>query len=330
MPQSANVKAFFALAIVAVAWATSSGVPAQTAQRTLHLGILSSGILENRSTLDAALVQGLRDQGYVEGKNLLIERRYSSSKLADNAKELAGMRLDAVITTCTPSTRMMKENTASTPIVMVAVSDPVRQGVIASLAKPGQNVTGTSSQAEDLLPKRLELVAAVLPKTTRIAVLVNGNNPVHALGWQKLEATARGMNIELLKLELRNSNDLGAAFEAAAGSQAAVLFVMPDDPMMFNLRPQIVEFAAKYRMADFYWAREFVESGGLMSYGESLRGSYRASASYIDKIKKGANPGDLPVEQPTRFELVINAKTAKALGLAIPQPLLLRADEVIQ
>jgi putative ABC transport system substrate-binding protein len=305
-------------------------VQAQTGEKNLRVGILSSGVLENRSPLDAAFVQGLHEQGYIEGRNLVIERRYSSSKLADNAKELAAMKLDAVVTTCTPSTRMMKEASGSTPIVMIAVSDPVRQGVIASLAKPGQNVTGTSSQAEDLLPKRLEQVAAVLPKAGRIAVLVNGTNPVHALGWQKLEAAARDMNIELLKLELRKSDDLGAALEVASRSQSAALFVMPDDPMMFNLRPQIVELAAKYRIPDFYWAREFVESGGLMSYGESLRGSYRASASYVDKIKKGAHPGDLPVEQPTRFELVINAKTAKELGIVVPQSLLLRADEVIQ
>lgn len=318
------------LALSAAAVLSTGAADAQTGDKTLRVGILSSGVLENRSPLDTAFVQGLREQGYVEGKNLVIERRYSSARLADNAKELAAMHLDAVVTTCTPSTRMMKEASGSTPIVMIAVSDPVRQGVIASLAKPGQNVTGTSSQAEDLLPKRLEQVAAVLPKSTRIAVLVNGNNPVHTLGWQKLEAAAREVNMELLKLELRKSDDLGGAFESAARSQASALFVMPDDPMMFNLRPQIVELAAKYRLPDFYWAREFVESGGLMSYGESLRGSYRSSASYVEKIKKGAYPGDLPVEQPTRFELVVNAKTAKALGIVVPQSLLLRADEVIQ
>jgi putative ABC transport system substrate-binding protein len=319
---------WLALSAATIFW--TDAADAQTADKTLRVGILSSGVLENRSPLDIAFVQGLREQGYVEGRNLVIERRYSSARLTDNAKELAAMHLDAVVTTCTPSTRMMKEASGSTPIVMIAVSDPVRQGVIASLAKPGQNVTGTSSQAEDLLPKRLEQVAAVLPKSTRIAVLVNGNNPVHALGWQKLEAAARDVNMELLKLELRKSDDLGGAFETAARSQASALFVMPDDPMMFNLRPQIVELAAKYRLPDFYWAREFVESGGLMSYGESLRGSYRASASYVEKIKKGAYPGDLPVEQPTRFELVVNAKTAKALGIVVPQSLLLRADEVIQ
>jgi putative tryptophan/tyrosine transport system substrate-binding protein len=325
-----TVKALLAFAVIPLAWAVLPAAFAQTADKSLRIGILSSGILENRSSLDQEFVQGLRDQGYVEGRNLTIERRYSSSKLKDNANELAGMKLDAILTTCTPSTRIMKEATSSTPIVMVAVSDPVRQGIIASLAKPGQNVTGTSSQAEDLLAKRLELLSALVPKSTTIAVLANANNPVHALGWQRLQSSAQEMNRSLLKVELKTSDELPAAIDAAVRAQAGALFVMPDDPMMFNLRPRIVELAAKYRMPDFYWASQFVESGGLMSYGESLGGSYRAASAYMDKIKKGANPADLPVEQPTRFELVVNLKTAKALGLTVPQALLMRADSVVQ
>jgi putative ABC transport system substrate-binding protein len=325
----ATANAWLAFAVVLLLSALPPAALAQT-DKTLHIGILSSGVLENRSPLDQAFVQGLGDQGYLEGKNLIIERRYSSSKLKDNANELAGMKLDAILTTCTPSTRIMKEATSSTPIVMVAVSDPVRQGIIASLANPGQNVTGTSSQAEDLLAKRLELLAPLLPKSTTIAVLMNANNPVHALGWQRLESTAREMNLNLLKVELTKADDLPAAIDAAVRARAGALFVMPDDPLMFNLRPQIVELAAKNRMPDFYWASQFVESGGLMSYGENLGSSYRATAAYMDKIKKGANPANLPVEQPTRFELVINMKTAKALGLTVPQSLLMRADDVIQ
>jgi putative tryptophan/tyrosine transport system substrate-binding protein len=237
---------------------------AQTGEKTLHVGILSSGILETRSSLDQAFVEGLREQGYFEGKNLIIERRYSSNKLQDNASELAGMKLDAILTTCTPSTRMMKEATSSTPIVMVAVSDPVHQGIIASLARPGRNVTGTASQAEDLLPKRLEMLAALVPKATTIAMLANASNPVHALGWAQLENAAKEMNLTLLKVELKKSDELSAAIDAAARAKARALFVLPDDPMMFNLRPQIVELAPKYQMPDFYWASQFVESGGLM------------------------------------------------------------------
>jgi putative ABC transport system substrate-binding protein len=224
----------------------------------------------------------------------------------------------------------MKQATASTPIVMVAVSDPVRQGVVASLARPGGNVTGTSSQAEDLLAKRLEQVSLLVPKITTIAVLANANNPVHALGWQRLETAAQKMNLKLVKVELAKDDDLPAAVKAAVTAHAGALFVMPDDPMMYNLRPQIVALAHQNRLSDFYWTREYVESGGLMSYGENLRASYHAGAEYIDKIKKGSNPGELPVQQPTKFELIINLETAKTLGLTIPQSLLLRADEVIQ
>jgi putative ABC transport system substrate-binding protein len=310
--------------------AMPAGAAAQSSGGTLRVGILSSGILENRDPLDRALVQGLRDQGYIEGKNLIIERRYSSSKLKDNAAELAGMKLDAIVTTCTPSTRMMKEATASTPIVMAAVSDPVQQGIILSLARPGTNVTGTSSQAEDLLAKRLELLSVLVPKSTTIAVLVNANNPVHALGWQRLETAARELNLKLVKAEVKTGNELPAAIDAAAQAHAEALFVMPDDPLMFNGRPMIVESAARNRMPDFYWASEFVQSGGLMSYGESLRGSYKNAASYMSRIKKGANPAEMPVSQPTSFELVINLRTAKALGLTVPPALLVRADDVIQ
>jgi putative ABC transport system substrate-binding protein len=224
----------------------------------------------------------------------------------------------------------MKEATSSTPIVMAAVSDPVQQGIIASLAKPGQNVTGTSSQAEDLLAKRLELVGSLLPNGTTIAVFANARNPVHALGWQRLEAAAQPTSFKLVKVEISRLDDLPTAMDTAMRAHAGALFVLPDDPLMLNIREQLVEIAAKNRIPDFYWAREFVESGGLMSYGENLRRTYIAAAAYMDKIKKGASPATLPVEQPTRFEVVINTKTAKALGLTIPQSLLLRADEVIQ
>ena len=330
LTQCADARLLLASAAATLMCVISPAALTQTAEKTLHVGILSSGVLENRSPLDAAFVQGLREQGYIEGQNLIIERRYSSGRLRDNAAELASMKLDAIMTTCTPSTRLMKAATASTPIVMAAVSDPVQQGLIVSLARPGENVTGTSSEAEDLLAKRLEQLTSLVPKSRVIAVLLNAGNPVHALGWQKLEVAAQKMNVSLLKVELQGSDDLAPAIDTAAGAQAGALFIMPDDPMLFNLRPQIVQLASKSGLPDFYWAREFIESGGLMSYGESLRASYHATAAYIDKIKKGANPGELPVAQPTRFELVINLKTAKALGLTIPPLLLLRADEVIQ
>ena len=161
-------------------------------------------------------------------------------------------------------------------------------------------------------------------------MLVNSNNPVHALSWDRLESAAKDLDLQLMKLEIRRSDELPEAIAHAADSQAGALFAMPDDPLLYNGRPLIVASAAKHRLPDFYWASEFVESGGLMSYGENLRNSYRAGAAYVDKIKKGASPALLPVEQPTRFELVINMKTAKQLGIVVPQALLLRADRVIQ
>jgi putative ABC transport system substrate-binding protein len=327
MRQAACVAALAGLA--AIGWC--AGEPhAQENPQVLRVGILSSGTRELRSGFEESLLQGLRDQGYVEGKNLVVERRYGASRIKENAGELASMHLDAVVTTCTPSTRVMKDTTSSTAIVMAAVSDPVRQGIIASLAKPGQNVTGTSSQAEDLLVKRLQHVAALMPKSTIVAVLTNANNPVHALGWETLSAAAAASGIVLRKIEIKVGDDLDAAFEAAAQAKAGALFLMPDDPLLMNLRPRIVDLANKHRVPDFYWASEFVESGGLMSYGESLRASYRVAAGYIGKIKKGASPRDLPVEQPTRFELVINAKRAQSLGIVVPREMLLRADAVVQ
>jgi putative ABC transport system substrate-binding protein len=318
-----------ALLLVAVFGFTMTA-QAQTAEKTLHVGILSSGDLTVRRPFDRALVEGLRDQGYVEGRNLIIERRYGLANIDRNAAELAGMKLDAVLTTCTPSTRIMKAASSSTPIVMAAVSDPVRQGLIASFAKPGENVTGTSSQAEDLLPKRLQLLTEMLPHVRTVAVVANAKNPVHALGWQKLQDAARHMNVKLVKVEMRKPDDLPAAMEAAVQAQAGAWFVLPDDPLMLNTRPQMVELARKNHLPDFYWAREFVDSGGLMSYGENLKASYRAAATYMDKIRKGTNPALLPVEQPTHFEMVLNVNRAKALGIPIPGSVLLLADEVIR
>ncbi len=322
--------ALLAIALALLSAGMGQHAAAQERKNTLHVGILSSGSLELRAPLDAALVEGLRARGYVEGKNLVIERRYGVSRINENANELAGMKLDAILTTCTPSTRVMKEATASTPIVMAAVSDPVQQGIIASLSRPGHNVTGTSSQAEELLAKRLELLADVLPKATRVAVLANARNPVHALSWQRLERAAAARNLQLIKVEISAPDDLPAAMEKAAQAKAEALLVLPDDPLMINVRAQIVRLAEKHRIPDMHWAREFVEAGGLVSYGENLRSSYTAAAGYMAKIKNGAIPADMPVEQPTRFELVVNMKTARALGIAVPQSLLLRADELIQ
>jgi putative ABC transport system substrate-binding protein len=336
------------LTLCTVAIAVPYPVCAQSPARIVRLGILVAGTSEQRADLDQALVEGLRARGYVEGRNLVIERRYGhamshesmpdprmggqrmAGQLPRFARELADMRLDAIVTTCAPSTRAAKNATSTTPIVMASVSDPVGQGLIASLAKPGRNITGLSSQADELLPKRLELVASLLSPNALVAVLANSSNAVHPPMWTKLKDAAERLKLRLMLIQTDDGAGLSEAFAGAIRAHAKALFVLPDDPTAFNIRHRIVALAAAHRMPDFYWAGEFVEAGGLMSYGANLRGSYTDATAYIDKILHGVQPAMLPVAQPSRFELVVNRKTAKNLGLAIPSSVLLRADQVIE
>jgi len=302
------------------------------ADKSVRIGILVGGSLAQRGHLEQALLEGLREQGLVEGKNLTVERRYAdghTERTPDFARELAALKLDAVVTTCTPSTRAAKHATSSMPIVMAAVADPVGQLLINSLAKPGANVTGLSSQAEDIMPKMLELFAGVLPRPATVAVLAEGRSEVHPRMWLQLVPIADTLKIKLVKIDVSNGAALPAAFEAASTERATALFVLPDEPLFLSWRATIVELAARYRLPAFYGAREFVDDGGLMSYGENLRAAYHNAASYIGNLARGAKPTDLPVGQPTKFEFVINLKTARVLGLTVPQPTLLRADAVI-
>jgi putative ABC transport system substrate-binding protein len=332
---SVNMKCFAVIATGALLLTALPAGLAQTPEKTAHIGILVGGSLAQRGHLEQALLLGLREQGYVEGKNLVLERRYADGRVErtpEFARELAAMKLDAVVTTCTPTTRAAQRALGSTPIVMAAVADPVGQHLIASLARPGANTTGLSSQAEDIMPKMLELFASVLPKPTTIAVLTDAMSDVHPRMWQALVPVAQALNIKLLKMEVGRPIDvaLPAAFDSALREKAGAIFVLPDEPQFLTRRAEIVAFAAKHSLPAFYGAREAVDEGGLMSYGENLRTAYYNAASYIKKVAHGATPGDLPVRQPTKFELVINLKTAKALGLTIPQSLLRRADEVIE
>jgi putative ABC transport system substrate-binding protein len=213
---------------------------------------------------------------------------------------------------------------------MASVSDPVGQGLVASLARPERNITGLSSQADELLPKRLELLASLLSPNALVAVLANSRNAVHPPMWEKLKGAAEKLKLRLILVSSDDGAGLAAAFDAASRARATALLALPDDPMIFNVRGSIVALAAKHRMPDIYWASEFVEAGGLLSYGANLRDSYVDATAYIDKVVKGAKPATLPVAQPTRFELVVNKKTAKALGIKIPQSVLIRADRVIE
>ena len=321
--------------VVALATAPFAGY-AQQAQKPLRIGILSSGTTEVRGHLDNALIRSLAEQGYVEGRNLEVLRRYRGaepvSRMHEFASELRELNLDAVVTTCTPSTAIAKSFITTTPIIMAAVSDPVGSGLVASLARPGGNITGLSSQGEELLPKMMEYFGKVLPKAATVAVLGHARNPVHARKWQRLRESpvVKTLALNLLRAEFSDSSSLTKAVETATGDGASALFVLGDDPLALNLQRAIVQLAVKHRLPDFYWAREFVDAGGLMSYGESLRSDYRSVGVYVARVAKGAKPADLPVQQPTRFELVINRKRANALGLVLPQDLLVLADQVIE
>jgi putative ABC transport system substrate-binding protein len=332
---SVNMKRIAAIAAGALLLTAPPAGFAQSPEKKAHIGILVGGSLAQRGHLEHALLQGMLEQGYVEGKNLVLERRYADGRVErtpEFARELAAMKLDAVVTTCTPTTRAAQQALGSTPIVMAAVADPVGQNLIASLAQPGANITGLSSQAEDIMPKMLELFASVLPKPTTVAVLTQARSDVHPRMWQALGPVAQTLKIKLVKIEAGRPSDvqLPAAFETAVREKAVAIFVLPDEPLFLTSRALIVELAARYNLPAFYGAREYVDDGGLMSYGESLRTAYHDAASYVSKVSNGANPGAIPVRQPTKFELVVNMKTAKALQLTIPKSVLLRAEEVIE
>ena len=308
---------------------------AQTADNTKRVGYVVYGASGPRGHLEQAFLDGMREQGYVEGRNLIIERVYAegnAEQLRQGVGAFASRKLDAIVTTCSPSTDAAKQvtSTSGTPVIMAVVTDPVGQGLVASLAQPGGNVTGRSSQVEDTLPKMLELFSAVVPKEERIGVLHNTNNPVHPRLWQQLERVGSARNIKLVRIDVARSADFPAAFDTISRERLGALFVLPDDGMTMNARARLLELVKKNRLPTFYGVREFVVDGGLMSYGENYASSYRSAAAHVGKVLAGAKPATLPVEQPTKFEFVINRRAAKELGIAIPLDLLLRADEVIE
>jgi putative tryptophan/tyrosine transport system substrate-binding protein len=305
----------------------------EQSSKSIRVGVLMSGFEPLYAAQLRGLISGLRDHGYIEGKNLIIERRYGhldGKRFSVLAHELAGMNLDAIITVCTGTTRAAKGATNSTPIVMLSVPDPVGQGLAASLAHPGTNVTGRSSQHFDLVPKILQMFHEAMPNATRIVVLVNAPNPLHQEAWAEALAAARSLNVDLIRIEMQEAAGLDAALEIVAKSNANALFVLPDDPSTFNLRPRIMAFARERALPLLAPYREFVEDGALMSYGERFEDAARGVALYVDKVVHGANPAELPIMQPTRFELTVNQKVAKELGITIPSSVLVRADRVIE
>jgi putative ABC transport system substrate-binding protein len=278
------------------------------------------------------LRDSLRELGMIEGKNLIFEGRYAENdldRLPALAAELVSLKVDVIVGVATLAPLAAKRATSTIPIVMAAAGDPVGSGLVASLARPGGNITGTSLMAPDLAGKRLELLTELLPGISRVAVLWNAANPYSALVFKETVGAARILGIELQSLEVRAPDDFDGALEAATGQHAAALITV-EDPLTNSHRVKIAEFAAGKRLPTMAGLRIFADAGGLMSYGSNLDDIFRRSADYVGKILKGAKPSDLPVEQPTRFELVINLKSAKALGLTIPHSMLMLADEVIE
>ena len=279
-----------------------------------------------------ALRAGLRDLGYVEGKNIIIEFRWAEGKyerLPGLAAELVQLKVDVIVAAGTPGIPAAQQATTTIPIVMATTADPVGAGFVASLSRPGGNITGLSNIAVDLSSKYLELLRVAVPKLSRVAVLVNPGHPIHPDMLKNIQAAAKTTGVKVSPLQASTASQIEAAFGAIKRERAGALILLPDQVFLTQAR-QIAELAAKNRLPTMFWLRELVEAGGLMSYGQNLAEHYRRAATYVDKILKGAKPGDLPVEQSTIFEMVINRKTAKALGLTIPQELLLRADEVIE
>jgi putative tryptophan/tyrosine transport system substrate-binding protein len=305
----------------------------QQSSKPIRVGVLATGFEPFYAPQDGGLVAGLRDHGYIEGKNLIIERRYGHldrKRIGVLAQELAGMNLDAIVTVCSTTTGAAKGATNSTPIVMLHVPDPVGQGFAASLARPGTNVTGRSSQHFDLVPKILQLFHEAMPDVRRIAVLVNAPNPFHQGAWAEALSAAQSLNVDLIRVEMQGAPGLDAALESVAKSNADALFVLPDDPTTYNLRSRIIAFARERALPLLAPYREVVADGALMSYGESIEVAAQGIALYLDKIARGSNPAELPIMQPTRFELTVNQKVAKELDITLPVSVLVRADRVIE
>ena len=325
-----NRRAFLAgsAAVIAVPIAAK----AQSGAKVYRIRVLETRVAAlNAANIDA-FRQGLRNLGYKEGQNLEIVYRSAdghAERFPDLARELVRSEVDLIVTRGTPATRAAKAATATIPVVMSGAGDPVGAGLVLSLGRPGGNVTGLSFFNVEIYAKRVELLRELLPGLTRLAGLFNMSNPVLPSQWREVERAARSFGIHPQLLDVRDAEDLPRAFDAAAKERAEGVVVALDGLIQANLR-MIAELAVKHRVPSIYAAVDYVDVGGLLSYGPSERHMYQRAAAYVDKIFKGAKPGDLPVEQPTQFELVINLKTAKALGLTIPECVLARADQIIE
>ena len=325
-------KTIICLALSAVLFALSVSAEAQQPTKTSGIGYLATVSLSAIPARIKAFRQGLRDLGYVEGKNISIEYRFAegkSDRLPGLAAELVHLKVDIIVTAGPPATRAAKEATNTIPIVMTNEADPVGTGFIASLARPGGNITGLSTLAPELSGKRLEILKEVVPKASRVAVVGTSTAPGYAQVLKEIELAAGAFKVQLQYLDVLDPKDIETAFRAAKKKGADAILTL-NSPILQSQRAQIAELAVKNRLPAIYYNSLYVEDGGLMYYGVNITDLDRRAATYVDKILKGRTPADLPVEQPIKFEFVINLKAAKQIGLTIPPNVLVRADKVIR
>ena len=319
-------------AVVTLVFASVHLADAQQTVKVPRIGYVGAGSPATAGHHAQAFVQGLRELGYVDGQNILIEYRWAEGRLENLpafVADLVHLKVDVIVSSATPAIRFAKEQTSAIPIVMAGVTDPVGAGFVASLARPGGNITGLTHLSPDLTGKRLELLKEVVPRLLRVAVLWNPNHPGQPLAYKESVVAAQALKVTLISMESRNREEIERVLSGMGKKHPQALFELPD-PLIFFNRELITQFAAKQRLPAMYSFREYVDAGGLMSYGTSFPDLFHRAATYVDKILKGATPADLPVEQPRKFELVINLKTAKQISLTIPPNVLVRADRVIK
>ena len=318
--------------VAALVLAVAVIAEAQQPKKVPRIGILPPGPISERVHLWDAFRQGLRELGYVEGQNFTLvfpSGEVKPERLPHLAAELVSLKVDVIVAAATVAVQAAKEATKTIPIVTPITTDPVETGLVASLARPGGNITGLSYMSSDLSGKRLDLLKEVVPKVFRIAVLSSPSSANAPPQMRETEAAARSLGLQLQPLEVRGLDDFERVFQAAIKERAGALITL-DDAFVFTHRTRIVKLAATSRLPAIYGFREFVDAGGLMSYAANLADMYRRAATYVDKILKGTNPADLPVEQPKKFEFIVNLKAAKQIGLTIPPNVLVRADKVIR
>jgi putative tryptophan/tyrosine transport system substrate-binding protein len=330
--RKAMSKKFLGLALSAMLFALCGSVDAQQTKKIPRIGLVDAGSPATTGHRAQAFVQGLRDLGYVEGENIVIEYRWAAGKLESLpalVEDVVRLRVDVIVSSATPAIRFAKEQITTIPIVMAGVTDPVGVGFVTSLARPGGNITGLTHLSPDLTGKRLEILKEVVPRLVRVAVLWNPNHPGQPVAFKDTQVAAEALKVTLISMEARNREEIEKVLSGMEKVRPQALFELAD-PLTFFNRQLITDFAAKHKLPAMYSFAEWVDTGGLMSYGTSFPDLFRRAATYVDKILKGTKPAELPVEQPMKFEFIINLKAAKQIGLTIPQSVLYRADRVIK